>query len=278
MAVAESKVAPDVKERSRLTKEEWREFTRSVWSVPNVSHPTHPAVFPIEIGRRLVRLFSFHDELVVDPFCGVGTTGVAAVRNGRRFYGQELKQPYVQLAREALAAEGSDSLWQIRRADSRKITADRNSVDLIVTSPPYWNKANYGGGRRDLGALTSYEKFLSEMAPIFRECYRVLRPGRRFCVVTANVNQHTTEGLLTYPLATDFINLGRRLGFLLVNQIVWSKEGTGGRWGSANGQRPIFGSYPYPPNFMFKNVHEFILIFKKPNRPRTHVELIVVKR
>lgn len=49
-----------------------------------------------------------------------------------------------------------------------------------------------------------------------------------------------------------------------INEIIWSKDGTGGRWGSANKQRPIFGSYPYPPNFLFKNVHEHILIFAKP--------------
>jgi site-specific DNA-methyltransferase (adenine-specific) len=55
----------------------------------------------------------------------------------------------------------------------------------------------------------------------------------------------------------------------MVNEIIWSKDGTGGKWGSANGQRPIFGSYPYPPNFLFKNVHEYILIFAKPAVIRT---------
>ncbi|MGC8733307.1 MAG: hypothetical protein ACP5RC_13775, partial [Halothiobacillaceae bacterium] len=50
---------------------------------------------------------------------------------------------------------------------------------------------------------------------------------------------------------------------------IWSKDGTGGRWGSAGAQRPIFGSYPYPPNFLFKNVHEYILIFAKPPRTKT---------
>lgn len=270
-------MSSEVKERSRLTKEEWREFTKSVWAIPNTSDPNHPAVFPVEIARRLVRLFSFQDELVLDPFCGVGTTGLASLRNGRRFFGQDLSQKYVSVARDALTSETTQPHWRVIRRDSRKIALESNSVDLAVTSPPYWNKAVYSESRRDLGAIDSYDRFLAEIAPVFKECLRVLRPGRRLCVVTANVNQHTTEGLLTYPLATDFINIARRTGFLLVNQIVWSKDGTGGRWGSANGQRPIFGSYPYPPNFMFKNVHEFVLIFKKPTRSR-RVELIVVDR
>ena len=55
-----------------------------------------------------------------------------------------------------------------------------------------------------------------------------------------------------------------KLDFVMVNEVIWSKDGTGGRWGSYGEQRPIFGSYPYPPNFLFKNVHEYILIFAKP--------------
>jgi site-specific DNA-methyltransferase (adenine-specific) len=94
-------------------------------------------------------------------------------------------------------------------------------------------------------------------------------PGRKLCVVTANVNQHTDHGLLTFPLATDFAVLLRQIGFVMINEIIWSKDGTGGKWGSAGAQRPIFGSYPYPPNFLFKNVHEYILIFAKPPRTKT---------
>lgn len=61
----------------------------------------------------------------------------------------------------------------------------------------------------------------------------------------------------------------RDVGLVMINEIIWSKDGTGGRWGSANGQRPIFGSYPYPPNFLFKNVHEYIIVFAKPAATRT---------
>jgi hypothetical protein len=55
----------------------------------------------------------------------------------------------------------------------------------------------------------------------------------------------------------------------MVNEIIWSKDGSGGKWGSYGAQRPIFGSYPYPPNFLFKNVHEYILIFAKPPLTKT---------
>ena len=88
-------------------------------------------------------------------------------------------------------------------------------------------------------------------------------------MVTAHVNQHTDHGLLTFPLATDFTVLAREVGFVLVNEIIWNKDGTGGKWGSYGAQRPIFGSYPYPPNFHFKNVHEYILILAKPSETKT---------
>lgn len=65
------------------------------------------------------------------------------------------------------------------------------------------------------------------------------------CVVTANVNQNTKEhGLLTIPLATDMTKVLQSCGFALINQVIWNKDGTGGRWGSANSQRPILVVIP----------------------------------
>ena len=154
--------------------------------------------------------------------------------------------------------------------DSRNLSyVETGSVGLVVTSPPYWDKADYGPGKNNIGSLWSYGDFIDATRPVFEECYRVLAPGRKMCVVTANVNQHTDHGLLTFPLATDFAVLLRKVGFVMVNEIIWSKDGTGGKWGSFGAQRPIFGSYPFPPNFLFKNVHEYVLIFAKPSLAKT---------
>ena len=72
------------KEKSKLTKEEWREYTKTVWQIANTADPNHPAVFPVEIPHRLIKLFSFYGELVLDPFAGIGTTARAAIPLGRR--------------------------------------------------------------------------------------------------------------------------------------------------------------------------------------------------
>ena len=77
--------------------------------------------------------------------------------------------------------------------------------------------------------LRFFHKGISDL--FSRNVFETLVPGRKMCVVTANVNQHTDHGLLTFPLATDFAILLRNIGFVMVNEIIWSKDGTGGKWG-----------------------------------------------
>lgn len=258
-------VTREQRNASAITKEEWREYTKTVWSIANTSDPEHPAVFPPEIPRRLIKMFSFVGETVLDPFGGTGTTGRVAAELERRGVCIDQSKSYVErMFREKARLNGSGHLFDPALGDARKIELADGSVGLAITSPPYWNKADYGDGRDNLGSIDGYLEFIESLRPAFAEVLRVLAPGRKFCVNTANVNQHTEHGLLTFPLAADLVILLREIGFVLVNEIVWNKDGTGGKWGSANGQRPIFGSYPYPPNLLFKNVHEYIIIAAKP--------------
>jgi DNA modification methylase len=265
-------VTAEQKELSRVTKEEWREYTKTVWHIANVTDPDHPAVFPDEIPLRLIKLFSLHGETVLDPFAGVGTTARVALELGRSAIVVEQNAAFLERIERDCAetATGAEGSLRIVDGDARDLDGvESSSVGLAITSPPYWNKADYGEGAANLGSIASYRDFVEALRPAFGECLRVLAPGRKLCVVTANVNQHTDHGLLTFPLAADLTILLRELGFVLVNELIWSKDGTGGRWGSWGEQRPIFGSYPYPPNFLFKNVHEYILIVAKPRRLRT---------
>ena len=269
------KIPQEIKDKSILTKDEWREYTKTVWSIANKARPDHPAVFPEEIPHRLTKLFSFYGESVLDPFAGTGTTARAAIPLGRRAICVEQNPEYVNIIQSECAklrnGHADDFVpLEAVEGDSRNMSfLPDDSVGLVVTSPPYWDKADYGEGGNNLGNITNYREFLDGIRPVFQECYRVLAPGRKICLVTANVNQHTDKGLLTFPLATDFAVLLRSLGFVMINEIIWSKDGTGGKWGSFGAQRPIFGSYPYPPNFLFKNVHEYVLIFAKPALTKT---------
>lgn len=260
-----SKIPPERKEQSRVTKEEWREWTKTVWHIANTKDADHPAVFPLEIPHRLIKLFSFVGETVLDPFSGVGNTAHAALPLGRSAVCFEQNELFAKRIIDDAPDPMGDATLSVNVGDSRDLgSIGDGEIDLVVTSPPYWNKADYGPNDANLGNVAGYTDFFAKIEPVWRECYRVLAPGRKLCIVTANVSQHTDHGLLTFPLAADFIVNLRNIGFVLVGEIIWSKDGTGGRWGSWGTQRPIFGSYPYPPNFLFKTLHEHILIFAKP--------------
>ncbi|MCG9967563.1 site-specific DNA-methyltransferase [Pelotomaculum terephthalicicum JT] len=269
-----AKIPDNVKEASIISTEEWKEWTKTVWSIANVSDPIHPAVFPLEIPHRLIRMFSFYGETVLDPFSGMGTTGKSAIINGRRYVGIEVNSEYLQLSYEQIIEFANTNNIVLSEGDISLINdtclnmdyIPDNSIGVVVTSPPYWNKADYGDYEGNIGSIKFYDDFLNYMETVISNCYRVLMPGRKLCIVTANVNQNTKEyGLVTIPIASDLTKIAQQKGFSLVNQIIWNKNGTGGKWGSANSQRPIFGSYPYPPNFLFKNVNEYIIIVQKPD-------------
>ena len=85
---------------STIRKEDFLEWTKSVWTFPAVSarQVGHPAPFPEELPRRLIELYSFRNDVVLDPFCGSGTTCVAAIQAGRHYVGYEIDPGYVALA------------------------------------------------------------------------------------------------------------------------------------------------------------------------------------
>ena len=92
--------------KSRLPKEDFHRVFRQIWDdIPGESTKDHPAPFPLELAERLVRMFSFVGDVVLDPFAGTGTTLIAAARWGRRALGVELVPRYAQLAKERFAKE-----------------------------------------------------------------------------------------------------------------------------------------------------------------------------
>ena len=91
---------------STIGREEFLAATSSVWDIPAESarRVGHPAPFPVALARRFVELYSFLDDVVLDPFVGSGTTAVAAVEAGRRYAGYDVDPAYVALAEARIAA------------------------------------------------------------------------------------------------------------------------------------------------------------------------------
>lgn len=90
---------------STITKEEFLEWTKSVWTFPAVSAKSigHPAPFPEELPTRLIKLYSFKDDVVLDPFLGSGTTSLSAVKYGRSYIGYDTNKKYIELANRRVA-------------------------------------------------------------------------------------------------------------------------------------------------------------------------------
>lgn len=90
--------------QSSIVKEEFLEYTKSVWTFRSESARKvgHPAPFPVELPYRLIQLYTFEDEVILDPFMGSGQTGIAAVKTNRHFVGYELDRKYAKLAEKRI--------------------------------------------------------------------------------------------------------------------------------------------------------------------------------
>lgn len=93
---------------SKIDKEDFSEWFQQIWTIPGASTKKHPAPYPLELATRLVRMFSFYGDTVLDPFCGSGTTLIAALRNGRNGIGIEIDTEYCRMASKFLKTESSD--------------------------------------------------------------------------------------------------------------------------------------------------------------------------
>ena len=89
-----------IQRESTISKEEFLEFSKSIWTfkAESAKKVHHPAPFPIELPYRLIQLYTFKDETVIDPFCGSGTTCLAALKTGRNYIGIDNNQEYIDTA------------------------------------------------------------------------------------------------------------------------------------------------------------------------------------
>jgi len=100
--IGKRKVSKKIKEMSKVAKEEFREFREPIWFLNGISTKYHPAVFPSEIPLRLIKMYSFYGDNVLDPFCGVGTTNLEALKLDRSSIGIDVKPSYIKLAAKRL--------------------------------------------------------------------------------------------------------------------------------------------------------------------------------
>lgn len=222
---------------------------RQVWK------DSHPARFIPELPEKYIRLFSHPGETVLDPFCGSGTTNVVAMHLERNSVGIDINPYSIDLTLERLRSEQAEkgrSTHQIVKGDCRRIMSQmpKDCVDLIVTSPPYFDVVDYGQKHPDqLGNLHHYDEFLLGMEKAFEGMQRVLRPGGYAVVNTQDLFKKEVK----CPIHSDYIQIGRSIGFQVHNVNIYILNySTGGRL-----------VYGYPVAYYPKNDHEYIVVFHK---------------
>ncbi len=128
-----------------------------------------------------------------------------------------------------------------------------SSVQLIVTSPPYFNVKNYGVD--NIGSIQEYETYLRAMRQVFSECYRVLEEGHYCCINVSDI----ISGEKKHPIPAHYANFLLRAGFEYREDIIWKKP-------AGLGSSKRFGTLiqnPYPMYYYPNNIYEHILVFRK---------------
>jgi DNA modification methylase len=134
------------------------------------------------------------------------------------------------------------------------------SIQLIVTSPPYFDVKDYGHVKGNIGSIHSYEEYLLEMRQVFKECYRVLAPGRYLCVnISDIISDH-----VKFSLPSHLCTILQDVGFDYREDIIWKKPDGLGAGGTGAGRRfGIFIQNPFPMYYYPNNIYEHILVFRK---------------
>ncbi|HXS69113.1 MAG TPA: site-specific DNA-methyltransferase [Candidatus Polarisedimenticolia bacterium] len=123
---------------SMIPKEKFDKWFQQFWTITGASTKEHPAPFPLELASRLVQMFSFSGDTVLDPFCGTATTMVAAVKHGRNSIGVELDTDYCKMAASRLINENTSLFGNAQfQIELKPHTAVQTSSVLNEPSAPY---------------------------------------------------------------------------------------------------------------------------------------------
>jgi DNA modification methylase len=249
----------------------------------SISRQNHPATFSSALAKRVIRNYSHENDTVLDIFSGVGTTLYASRFLKRNCIGFELSKNYSNFTSDRLGLKNdehctTDSMThriskpgqhiQLVNTDCKHLEKyiKKNSIDLVFSSPPYWDllkqppskrnlrnkkylKNNYSDDEADISNDKSLKEFINDIKIIFGLVHDVLSFGKH-CII--NTADYRRQGKYI-SLSGVYINELQNLGFELKNVIILDRRA-----------EYDIGIFSYPKNFIVNNgMFEYILDFKK---------------
>ena len=251
----------------------WLLLTKSFWTSESSSEDKaaykHPAPFMIKDIEKLISLFTKKGMTVLDPFAGSGTTLIAAHNLGRRGIGIDLNEEYQQLYQERITGNANDCQYLV--GDSLEVLNNFETVDYIVTSPPYHNilrndsrgtRNNSGKNYRmsardgveyysdsvnDLGNFDKYEDFLNALKNIMAKAYLCLRNKKYASIIISDFTVDRKE----ICVQADIVRLMQEVGFCFVGTTILMQT-----------VKPLY-PFGYPYAYNINHHHQNIINFRK---------------
>lgn len=251
----------------------WLLLSKSFWtsesSPEDKAAYKHPAPFMIKDIEKLISLFTKKGMTVLDPFAGSGTTLIAAHNLGRKAIGIDLNEEYLQLYQQRLAGNANECQYIV--GDSLEVLNNFDTVDYIVTSPPYHNilrnnskgtRNNSGKNYRmsardgveyyselenDLGNFDKYEDFLNALKAIMTKAYQCLRNKKYASIIISDFTVDRKE----VCVQADIVRLMEEVGFSFVGTTILMQT-----------VKPLY-PFGYPYAYKINHHHQNIINFRK---------------
>lgn len=262
-----------VNKANNLTGKEWLQNSFSIWKELGKTEEErklkHPAIFTIKLALKLIDTFCKpNGGKILDPFAGSGTTLLAGLIKEKEVMGfdlnSEFKDLFIKRATKSYNIKESnlDNSYLINDSRDLTIHIEEKSIDLCITSPPYWDvlnrrrtadykqNINYTDQNEDLGNIEDYNEYLRSLKAVSKEVFKSLKPKGYYILNVMDLRKKSNF----YPLHMDASMLAKEVGFSLEDIIIWDRQS------EYNSMRPL--GYPY--KFIVNKVHEYLLILRKP--------------
>ncbi len=234
--------------------------TTTVWSFPERGNwATHNGSFPgnfsPKVARNIILRYSKEGDTVLDPMLGSGTTLIEAKLLNRKGIGVEINPKILKIAEKNLDFPGKFG-EKLLLGDARNLSfLEDESVDLVLTHPPYLNIIRYSNGKipGDFSNISGVQKFRKELFLAFKEIYRVLKPNRYFAILIGDTRRRRHY----VPLAFYIMEEIMKTGFILKEDIIKVQHNCS--------STPYWKKQSLKYNF-FLIMHEHLFVFRKPDK------------